>query len=142
MKARGVWSHFPALGRTSGRYQLNEPGQGALPPRPLASPPGYFWPEERGALRQIPLGGQFGLAAQVGVKNLRQGNRAIGLLAVLQNRNEATPHRKARPVERMQELRLAAAFGLEPGVHPPRLKIPTDRDRGNLAVGVLPGQPD
>ena len=41
----------------------------------------------------------------------------------------------------MHELRFAAICGFEPCVHPPRLKIPRGRDRADLAVGVLTGEP-
>src|SRR6056297_883081 len=108
-------------------------GRGLCPyvenPRIYNAPPGYLEKEERVALGQFPLGSQLGLTAQVGVQNLGQGDRAISLLAVFQHGDQATPHGKARAVERMHELRLAAALGLEPAIHPARLEISTNRDR-------------
>jgi hypothetical protein len=62
--------------------------------------------------------------------------------SVFQHRDQAAPHGEAGAVERVHEFRLAAACGAEPGVHPPRLEIAAGRDRGDLAIGVLPRQPD
>src|SRR5438552_657801 len=73
----------------------------------------------------------------------RLGNHdtAVALLIVLQNRNDRAAERQARAVERVYE---ACPFlrGAIADVRAPRLEIEEVRARRDLAICLLPGQPN
>lgn len=71
-----------------------------------------------------------------------QIHRSIGLLAIFQNRDQAAANSEAGAVERMHEFGFAPGCRAETGIHAAGLKIATDGNRADLAVGVLAGQPD
>ncbi len=76
-----------------------------------------------------------------GLQRRRNAHRPVGVLAVLEDRDERAADRKARAVQRVHELVLALRV-LVAGLHAPRLEGPAVRDRADLAVGLLRRHPD
>src|SRR3546814_21000774 len=62
--------------------------------------------------------------AHVGPQSLRNGNRAIGVLIILDHGDQRPADREAGAVERMDEACPLLARRSKPGLHAPRLKIP------------------
>src|SRR3546814_12527630 len=71
--------------------------------------------------------------AHVGPQSLRNGNRAIGVLIILDHGDQRPADREAGAVERMDEACPLLARRAKPGLHAPRLKIPTVGAARNLA---------
>src|SRR5208337_54171 len=80
--------------------------------------------------------------SNVSPQRLGNYHASIGLLVVLHNRNPGAAHGQPAAVQRMQEFRLVLAFRAIADVGPPRLVRLEIRARGNLAVQLLPRQPD
>src|SRR3546814_9309111 len=72
--------------------------------------------------------------AHVGPQSLRNGNRAIGVLIILDHGDQRPADREAGAVERMHEACPLLARRAKPGLHAPRLKIPTVGAARNLAI--------
>src|SRR5712692_457404 len=81
-------------------------------------------------------------AAHVGLERVGHRDRAVALLAILEHRDERSAHGEAGAVERVDEARPLAFLRTEPRLHAPRLEIAAVRAAGDLAIGVLAGQPD
>src|SRR3546814_13243037 len=64
------------------------------------------------------------------------------LLVIFEDRHQRPPHGKARAVQRMDELVALHILAAEARVHAARLAIAAVRAARNLAVAVLPRQPD
>ncbi len=60
---------------------------------------------------ELALGRQPRLAAEPGVERLGQVDRSVGLLAVLQDRDQAAADGEAGAVQRVDEIGLAAGRG-------------------------------
>src|SRR5687768_12052984 len=80
--------------------------------------------------------------AHVRLQNRRNAHAAVGLLIILQNGDQRAPHGKTGTIERVN---IAWGLGIARGpvarLHAPGLEVAADGARGNLAEGVLAGQP-
>src|SRR5690606_32981711 len=77
------------------------------------------------------------------LKGLGDQYGPVFLLVVLHDSNEAAANRGARTIEGMDIAgRLLFARGAVARLHAPGLEVAADRNRGNLAVGILSRQPD
>ena len=99
-------------------------------------------PHRRDLSRQFTSGAQPADPAQVGCQNVRQDHRSVFLLAVFQHRDQGPAHGHARAVQRVQKLRSTTAPRRGTGLSSGGPGIAAVRDRADLAVPVLPGQPD
>ncbi|PAV67119.1 hypothetical protein WR25_21598 [Diploscapter pachys] len=90
----------------------------------------------RSALRFEPVE-----PAQIGSQHCRHDDRSVRLLIVFQHRDQRTSHRKAGPVQRVNEARGLLALRPVARVHPPRLEIARVRTGRNLAPRLLARQP-
>src|SRR6185295_15941215 len=81
-------------------------------------------------------------ASEVGAEGVGQEDGAVGLLVVLEDGDERPADGEARAVERVEEARLAAVRGAVAEVGAPGLEVGAVRAGGDLAVGVLAGEPD
>src|SRR5512144_1365301 len=79
--------------------------------------------------------------AEVGPERLRDLDRAVRALVVLEDRDERASDCERRPVQRMHELRLLPGLAAEADVGAPRLERLTVRAGGDLPVRVLSGKP-
>src|SRR6185437_13686098 len=80
--------------------------------------------------------------AHIGLQRIGHGDRAVVLLVVLQHGDEGAADGKPGPVERMDKARALAFFRAEACANPPGLKLAAIRAARDLAIGVLPRQPD
>src|SRR5262249_45945621 len=80
--------------------------------------------------------------AHVGHEHVRQCDRSVRLLKVLDERDHRTTDRQAGTVERMDEARALVAGLAEARLHPAGLELAAIGAAGDLAVGPLPWQPD
>ncbi len=88
------------------------------------------------------ISGRCGQAAHVGAQRVGDDDGAVGLLVVLEDRDERAADGESRAVQRVHELRLTR-FGIAPArLHAPRLKRFAVAARRDLAVLALPRQPD
>src|SRR5262245_1069779 len=81
-------------------------------------------------------------AAHVRLQSLGNYDRPIGLLIVLEYRDQRTPDREPRAVQRVDVADLLAAFGAVARIHAPRLKVAAHRARGDFSIGILAWQPN
>ena len=85
--------------------------------------------------------GRDGLRAGVRSQGRGSDHRAVGLLTVLEHRDERPAYGQTRAVQRVRELVLPAALGTIPNLRPPRLeglRVAAGRD---LAIRLLTWQP-
>src|SRR5690606_2129056 len=80
--------------------------------------------------------------AHIGPQGLWNGHRTVGLLVVLQHRDQGAPDREARTVEGMDEFGPLLARRAVSRVHAPRLEVTAIGAGRNLAVAILARQPD
>src|SRR3546814_5310024 len=80
--------------------------------------------------------------AHIGPQRFGQGDAAVLLLVVLQDRYEGAPDREARAVQGVDEACPLLAGLAEPRLHAPGLKLAAIGAARNLAIGALPRQPD
>src|SRR5689334_14370212 len=83
-----------------------------------------------------------GLPAHVRAQRLRDLDRAVGPLVVLEDRHDGASDGKARSVQRVHELGLLAFAAAEADRSAARLEVAVVRARGDLLVRVLARQPD
>src|SRR5574337_1857314 len=74
-------------------------------------------------------------AAHIRLQCIGNGDRAVGLLIVLDHRDQRAADRCARAVQRVHEARLAVAAAVA-RIHAPGLKIAAHRARRYLAIGA------
>src|SRR3954466_14758901 len=106
---------------------------------PVALMPSSLATRMRGRSR---IGGEPLEAARVGPQRLGHGDAAVPLLVVLQYRDQRPPDRQPRPVQRVHEARSLRVLGTVAGAHAPPLVVAAVGAGRDLAVGVLPRQPD
>src|SRR5215831_1444375 len=82
------------------------------------------------------------VAAQVRPQRLRNRDRPILALIVLEHRDQRAADREPRPVERVQWLWLARLRVAPTRLHAPRLKRLAVAARRDLSILVLARQPD
>src|SRR6185437_15545580 len=80
--------------------------------------------------------------AEIGPERCGKNDRAVGLLVIFEHGDERAPNSEARAVERVDEARALARLGPEARIHAPRLILAAIGAAGDLAIGVLAGQPD
>src|SRR6185437_13449371 len=78
----------------------------------------------------------------VPANRLGDGDRTVGLLVVLENRDPGAPDGQAAAVDGVRQTALALAAGAEPNVGPPRLKIREVAAGADLAIRLLAWKPD
>src|SRR5262245_13303566 len=81
-------------------------------------------------------------AVHIGAKHVGDHDRSVGLLIVLEHRDQGSPDGEARAVERVNITQLAAAARAVARLHSARLEVAAHRAARDLAIGVLAGQPD
>src|SRR5262249_24209270 len=81
-------------------------------------------------------------AVHVRSQHRGNGDRSILLLVVFQDCDQGAPDREAGAVQRVNKARALLARLAPAGLHAPRLELATIRAARNLAIGVLPRQPD
>src|SRR5690348_14260255 len=80
-------------------------------------------------------------AAHVGLERIRHRDRAVALLIGLHHGDERAAHRDAGAVERVHVAH-GTIFGTETRVHAARLEVAAHRAGRDLAIHLLPRQPD
>src|SRR5579862_3785369 len=105
------------------------------------------WPWRTTTMRVISrpcrsrgLGGNRCHATHERNKRLRHSHRSVGVLVVLEDRDERASDGESRSVDRMQRLDLALVVPVSRH-HPARLEALEVRAGRDLAIGVLPGKP-
>src|SRR6185437_12140808 len=91
----------------------------------------------------LSIGSQNLQPAHVGAQLFRNHHVAVRQLLVLQHRHQGTADRETRAVQRMDEFgRTLAATRTGARLHPAGLEIAAVGAARNLAIGLLPRQPD
>src|SRR5450756_1087508 len=80
-------------------------------------------------------------AAHIGLQHVRNCDRAVLLLIVLQHGDQSAADRDAGAVEGVQVAYLTAFPGAVARAHTARLELAADRAGGNFPVSPLPRQP-
>src|SRR5690606_38462447 len=75
-------------------------------------------------------------------QHIRYCDRPVRVLVVLEHRDQRAPDCQAGTIERMQRFGLARGRIAPACLHASRLEIPEIAAGRNLAITLLPGQPD
>src|SRR5690606_1063697 len=114
---------------------------GALMPSSLVTRMRARLTEAPGAARSA-MGRQALEAAHVGTDRGRQHHAAVGLLKILEDRDQSAAHGEARAVQGVHEAGLPLVLGAKTRAHAPRLEVAAVGAAGDLAIAPLPRQPD